>query len=640
MNPLFTKFFWKLHFRRKKAEWNVFLIESKKQLSKNKFKYLLWLLKRNPKNSRFAVKKVKKRWLFYKPRYIGIFLKSSKKPRWAIIGFTFLVIGISGTIFVILSLPLLKELKFHRFEKTARSAFQNEDYSTALLTSKTCYLIKPESIEPLKILVNSAEKLQHPRLKEWSQKLAEHENSSKKDKIAWIERCISSRDIDSASLAIKTFANTFPEDEYTIYFSCLLEKSKGDEQAIYRAFTLAEENLDKFPNSEKIHSIFWDICINSDQVYLLEQGLKSLKEKARLQNALGKLATRRLLQIPNLPDEDRKKWASQMWEMEKPSLLDAVLCLDASYGNKNMNLKSFLFILGQEFESLVREQNEEDLATILNRVGRPEMTKELLNLKKIPASENKEIFKETIRSALHKKQPKLVSELLLTCRASLSPNEQDFFTYLLSQSKTKEKIDSQPIGELLQRSNANELEFYREFLGFFDTPSFLIRFLEEINSRDPTHQGIKYLLANCYQRTGNFKKLKNIIERTFLPTEVQHFSGEQQTCVLKALYKLDLENCKNWAEDAVLRYPMSESAKYTLALCYLRLGNPQSAKAILRPLLFSSPPLCPTQRIIGSTTLFRNNMHASAKKWAPTKHKDLLIDCELELLEEILAEKP
>ena len=92
MNPLFTKFFWKLHFRRKKAEWNVFLIESKKQLSKNKFKYLLWLLKRNPKNSRFAVKKVKKRWLFYKPRYIGIFLKSSKKPRWAIIGFTFLVV--------------------------------------------------------------------------------------------------------------------------------------------------------------------------------------------------------------------------------------------------------------------------------------------------------------------------------------------------------------------------------------------------------------------------------------------------------------------------------------------------------------------------------------------------------------------
>jgi hypothetical protein len=640
MNPLFTKFFWKLHFRRKKAEWNVFLIESKKRLSKNKFKYLLWLLKRNPKNSRFAVKKVKKRWLFYKPRYIGIFLKSSKKPRWAIIGFTFFLVGILGTVVILVSLPLLKELKYHRFEKASLSAFENGDYSTALLTSQTCFLIKPDNTDPLEILVNSAEKLKHPRLSEWSKKLAEHKDATKEDKISWIERCLDLRDFGSAELAIQSFAEAFPGDEDTIYYSCLIERFQSDEQATFRAFTLAQENLEKFPHSEKIHSVFWDICLNSNQVYFFEQGLINLKEKARLKSNLGKLAIRRLLQIPDLPDEERKKWASQMWEMENPSLLDAILCLDASYGNKNMNLKSFLFILGQEFESLVREENEEDLATILNRVGRPEMTKELLSLKKIPASENKEIFKETIRSALHKKQPKLVSDLLLACRTFLSANEQDFFTYLLNQNKQPEKTEQQVIEKLLNRSNADELESYRQFLSFFETPNFLIVYLEEINSRQPTHQGIKYLLANCYQRTGNFKKLKSIIDRTFLPAQVQQFSGEQQTCVLKALYQMDLENCKKWAEDAVLKYPMSQSAKYTLALSYLRLDSPQSAKAILRPLLFEPPPSCPTQRIIGSTTLLRNNLPKLAKKWAPIEHQDLLIDSELELLAEILAVKP
>ena len=299
--------------------------------------------------------------------------------------------------------------KFHRFEKTARSAFQNEDYSNALLTSKTCYLIKPESIEPLKILVNSAEKLQHPGLKEWSQKLAEHENSSKKDKIAWIERCISSRDIDSASLAIKTFANTFPEDEYTIYFSCLLEKSKSDEQAIYRAFTLAEENLDKFPNSEKIHSIFGISVLIPTKFICWNKDLIALKKSQTSKYIRASSQPADYCKFQICPMKTVKsglpkcgKWKNQAYSMQYFAWMRVTAT--------KHEFKKFPFYIGSRIESLVREQNEEDLATILNRVGRPEMTKELLNLKKIPASENKEIFKETIRSALHKKQPKLVSE--------------------------------------------------------------------------------------------------------------------------------------------------------------------------------------------------------------------------------------
>ena len=85
---------------------------------------------------------------------------------------------------------------------------------------------------------------------------------------------------------------------------------------------------------------------------------------------------------------------------------------------------------------------------------------------------------------------------------------------------------------------------------------------------------------------------------------------------------------------------MSQSARYTLALCYLRFGNPESAQEILRSQLLSQPPLCPTQRIIGSTVLLRNNLSTLAMKWAPTENKNLLIDCELEMLAEVLAVKP
>ena len=48
--------------------------------------------------------------------------------------------------------------------------------------------------------------------------------------------------------------------------------------------------------------------------------------------------------------------------------------------------------------------------------------------------------------------------------------------------------------------------------------------------------------------------------------------------------------------------------------------SPQSSKLLL--------PLCPTQRIIGALTLYRNGAHELAKQWAPVKHISLLTDAE------------
>ena len=170
MNPLFTKFFG--NFTSGVRKQREVFIESKKRLSKNKFKYLLWLLKET-KNSRFAVKKVKKRWLFYKPKYIAIFLKSSKKPRWAIIGFSFILVSILGTILVMVSFPLLKELKFHRSRKPLERPFKMV-IIPPLYSQHRLVIIKPDKIESLERLVAAAEKLKHPRLWEWGKKLSEH----------------------------------------------------------------------------------------------------------------------------------------------------------------------------------------------------------------------------------------------------------------------------------------------------------------------------------------------------------------------------------------------------------------------------------------------------------------------------------
>ena len=82
--------------------------------------------------------------------------------------------GVPGAYF---GYPLLKEYKFKRFEKTARSALQNGDLQTALLTSQAAYIIKPASYSNLKTLVLSAEELKHPDLMRWRKALANHQQA-------------------------------------------------------------------------------------------------------------------------------------------------------------------------------------------------------------------------------------------------------------------------------------------------------------------------------------------------------------------------------------------------------------------------------------------------------------------------------
>ena len=160
-----------------------------------------------------------------------------------------------------------------------------------------------------------------------------------------------------------------------------------------------------------------------------------------------------------------------------------------------------------------------------------------------------------------------------------------------------------------------------------------------MKKKQPDHVGIKYILAASYQRLNDSKKLIEVLEDTKMPRQVGQFSGEHQTCRLKSLHGMDLESCRTWAENALSEYPGSRSLRYTLALIYSQSGDHSSANSLLFPFWSLSPPNCPTQRLIGSLVLFKNQRVKQAKSWAPTEHASLLTDVEKKILIEIQAAK-
>jgi len=116
---------------------------------------------------------------------------------------------------------------------------------------------------------------------------------------------------------------------------------------------------------------------------------------------------------------------------------------------------------------------------------------------------------------------------------------------------------------------------------------------------------------------------------------VGNLSGERQTCILKSFYGQDLNDCLRWAEVAFTSNPQNLATRYALALCYLKIGETNQAFSLLVPYFNSTPPLCPTQRLIGALTLHRSNRNQQALAWSPIRHRSLLIDAERELLAEI-----
>ena len=640
LNPLslyLTKFFWKTWFKKKRKAWKVFLFELKRKITQPQlYQYLLWKLTKKDKNAKIFKFKFPKNLPLTKGKFLFL-LKAKKKPWWWSLSWIALVLVLIGFPAAYLGYPLLKEYKFKRFEKTARSALKNGDLQTSLLTSQAAYIIKPASLLNLKTLVQSAEELNHPSLMRWHKALANHPQSEMEDRSKYLQGMLRRGQLSDAQNWLSEDTGSLPEKERT-YFQCLVFAQNGEEGK-YDAFRLASDFLERHPFDSPLSEFIWDLSIQSQQVFFYEEAISGMKEAAKLSNPLAKEALRRLLQTKTGSEGERKEWAKKLWRSDEPSLADAVLCLNASFGESKIDGSNILQVLQQEFPELSITDTKHRLIELLNQVGRPESAHQLLFSQEFNSTQVKGLYLNTIGSAFTEKEANLAEDLIINAGPSLTKNEKLFFDLLLSDNENR-KVEEVYLAEVFADCSDEELDTIRLFLRFFQNPQFLIGFLEEMEQRRPRRVGLKYLLAASYQRLGDFEKLRDILLRTPMPETVSNLTGERQTCIHKSLYNIDLDTCSAWAEQAFSKDPTSQANRFALALCYLQKNEPQSAQALLAPFFRNPPPRCPTQRLIGSLTLHRNELFELARKWSPTDNFSLLTDAEIVLLKEIHREQP
>ena len=629
----FTKYFWKKWYRKKRKAWQVFIFETKKKYRRKRtYKYVFWKFTKTEKNK----KKLKFRILSpISKRKFSFLLKTNYKPWWwktVITSFLLVLLGIPTVYF---GYPKLKEYKFYKFKKTAHAALQSDDLQTALLTSQAAYLLNREDLLNLKTLVQSAKKLKHPRYLEWLESLVNHPQVSVEDRSDYLTALVQNKWLDDASTWLAKLSPELKEHD-RIYYECLILAHQGDELK-YSAIQKGLEYLSQNPGISPMSELIWDLSLQSQQIYFYEEAVKQMTACANTDSLLTAPALRRLLKSQTGTTEKRKGWAKKLWSMKNLSLVDAILCLNASFGEKVINGNSILHVLQNEFPELSAPDAENKLISLLNQVGRPESANQILLGNESNRTTSKQIFLDTIQSAIDNRQTDLAEHLILQAAPDLSTTEKKFFDHLQAEIQGTKKLSIDELAKIFSDCNEEELDTVRLFLRFFQNPDFIISFLEKMEVQRPNQIGLKYLLTTSYHRTGDYKKLREIVKRTPIPEVVGDIAGERQTCIQKTLYGIDIEACTNWAESAFTQNPKSHATRFALALCYLQKNEPLDALSLLRPYLQKPPPLCPTQRIIGSLTLHRNQSFDLAKKWAPVQEVSLLTDVEKTFMKEIIG---
>jgi hypothetical protein len=634
MHRYFQKRFWKSVLRKKKKVWSVSTNELRRKFSTRKiYKFLLWRLTRKEDKAR---KRRFRIWPKISAGHLWFAIKAPKKPWWIVAGGLALFVIITALPAFFIGYPLLREYKFQRFHKTAKAALAKDDTYTALLTAQTAHLLQPENLHALKTLVEAANVSKHHKLYIWQRILADHPEANFTERSDFLKSTLKQRNLAEAKEWVKQLPSTIPNKE-KVYFQCLT-LAVQDDDARFNAYLLADDFLQKNPFSSPICEFSWDLCLQSNQKYLFEEAVKEMRSASNLSSPIAFEALRRLLELDTGTDAERKEWARKLWQIKKPSLSDAVLCLNASYGDKRINGISLINALKKDFPELEEKDNKNQIIQLLNRFGRPQTASELLP-KDLNSSQHKGTYFNTIQSALIAEENQLAQTLIASTMPSLSFNERRFFDLLITQARPgSSPLNQEQLAKMFTHCSSEELDTIRTFLPFFQSSNFIVCFLEELEKRAPNRLGIKYLLATSYHRLGMHEKLREIVERTDLPEIIQNLEGEMQTCIQKTLYKIDLPSCTSWAELAFSENPQNQSIRYTLALCYLMKKESSNALILLSPNFQNAPPLCPTQRLIGALTLHRNQRFELSQMWAPREHLSLLTDAERKLLKEVITQ--
>ena len=283
-------------------------------------------------------------------------------------------------------------------------------------------------------------------------------------------------------------------------------------------------------------------------------------------------AIRRILKAQLGSVEDLKVLAKKLWKHENLTIEETILAMNAVYSDTHLSLENLMFLLDKEFENINEPQTRIEIINLLNQIGRKDLARDLMNQEAANKSTGQNEILEKILSGMQLEDKVSVRNLLYVSETILSHQVRRFLNYMFKR-KTNTPINDDEMDQILATARNQDLEIMQRFIFLFKDAECIIRFVEELEKRSQNHAGIKYILATCYRRLNRGDDLENTLVRTRMPEKVSNFSGELQTCMLKSLYGQDLNRCRKWAEDAVGQHPSNLSARYALALCYLKSRN-------------------------------------------------------------------
>ena len=478
-------------------------------------------------------------------------------------------------------------------------ALSSGDLVTAWRTAHAAHLMRPDDDSVLRALFDSACKVGHPQALQWGKELVRRTSATLEDRLSLTRMAIESGDRELAERELAYYErNSEDNSEEARILRLHLTASRGRSgkaEALLQARVLLADGCD----SVDLHRIYWSLCMDPADPEIVKEGLAHLRQFTNRSDLLGRESLRFLLQQADLDPEEQKSFAASLWAFEKPTRMDALLCMNANSGTKSIDSGSLYDRLISSGKKSNPDMGTFDVARNLARLGRKE---------------------------------EAVAYVVDTGGEQLSPACKLFFESIFSTRSGDTEQAQELLRKALDAASLEDLDVIRQLVQLHSGPNVVLALLERIEKEAVAPPVVRQMLALCYQRLGRDKDLEEILSRTPLPSEDASPQEIEQTCRLKALYGQNLPECRRLAEQLVTKYPSTLSYRYLLALCYHRSARPQEAHALLQVYLSGTPPTCPSQRLVGALSLSGVGRHAEAGRWLPTEQVGWLLEPELEMM--------
>jgi hypothetical protein len=503
------------------------------------------------------------------------------------------------TLFTAIGYHMARAWRIDNLHEASIAALKEKDLVTAWRTAHAAHLMRPQNIEILRALRDTAETVGHPRALEWNLKLSEHKKATPDDQLGLARLAIS---MGERSIAEKAHASYIRKpgwdpmeaDSLRLFLAISRGRSAKPE-----ALALARGLLERGCRGIEVYQAYWALCLDEFDPSLASEGLAHLRTFIGRKDDVGRSALRHLLRSREIEEPERIDYAGKLWQFPNPTQKDALLYMDAVHHGKPFPAGSLQEYFKGKSESFSSPMNVVDLTHSLAWLGRR---------------------KDAADFYLAQEQDRL------------SQVEINFLDSMFA-----DKInDSGKVDDILaltiENATSKDLDALRQLIPLHTTPDAMVSLLERIEGEVDAPVGVRHLLALCYQRLGRGEDLEGLLARTPMPSLNPSPQVAEQTCRLKALYRQDVPACRRLAEALVSKYPQTVSYRYVLALCYHLSERPGEAYALLKSHLAGKLPACPSQRLVGALSFAGVGRNEDAVRWMPLKNEKMLLEPEKELL--------